>query len=172
MHICFRLLINFCLTANAGSLHIPIKGQLVYDSSSKTADLCLSPHMCPPCVFDALCNQERIPSMSATTTAPYSTDASSSTTASTASPSTSPSTGSSSTETPSTTEASTQSVTDYTPSSASETTSTTEATEATDAGNISPTTAVTEAATTVGGGIDAEGGEVLLDNFGCYYNLE
>lgn len=165
-----------CSTANAGSLRIPIEGQLIYDSSSKTADLCLSPLMCPTCVFDVLCNQGGINSMQGTNNPPYSTNALPLTTVSTTP--TSSSTEAASTESPSTTEATTQSVptteepassttasipssssiTDHTPSSASETTLLTEATEATDGGNLNPTTSVTVSAATVGGGIDAEAG--------------
>lgn len=109
--------------------------------------------------------------MQGTNNPPYSTNALPLTTVSTTPTS-------SSTESPSTTEATTQSVptteepassttastpssssiTDHTPSSASETTLLTEATEATDGGNLSPTTSVTVSAATVGGGIDAEAG--------------
>lgn len=114
--------------------------------------------------------------MQGTNNPPYSTNALPLTTVSTTP--TSSSTEAASTESPSTTEATTQSVptteepassttastpssssiTDHTPSSASETTLLTEATEATDGGNLSPTTSVTVSAATVGGGIDAEAG--------------
>ena len=159
-----------CSTANAGSLRIPIEGQLIYDSSSKTADLCLSPLMCPPCVFNALCNQGGINSMQGTNNPPYSTNALPLTTVSTTPTSSSTEAASTeattqsvpTTEEPaSSTTASTpssSSITDHTPSSASETTLLTEATEATDGGNLSPTTSVTVSAATVGGGIDAEAG--------------
>lgn len=112
--------------------------------------------------------------MQGTNNLPYSTNALPLTTVSTTP--TSSSTEAASTESPSTTEATTQSVptteepassttastpssssiTDHTPSS--ETTLLAEATEATDGGNLSPTTSVTVSAATVGGGIDAEAG--------------
>ncbi|XP_022791750.1 protein PRY1-like [Stylophora pistillata] len=175
----------FSLRVSAGSLRIPVEGQLIYDSSSKMVDLCLSAHMCPPCVFDTLCNQGGIYPMQGTNALPYSSNASPLTSVSTTptspltSVSSTPTSSSSelaSTESPSTTEATTQiistteepassttastpsssSITDHTPSSVSETTSITEATETTESGNLSPTTSVTASATTVGGGIDAE----------------
>ncbi|XP_078365294.1 uncharacterized protein LOC144649635 isoform X2 [Oculina patagonica] len=163
---CFFVWSVVCSGANAGSLRIPIGGQLVYDSSSKTADLCLSPHMCPPCVLDALCQQQNMPPVTATAAT---TEASSTGSSPTPTASTSSSTELTSTESASTTDTSTpteepasstatptapSSTTDYTHPSASPTTSATEATGS----SASPTATVTTATTTVGGGVEIEGG--------------
>ena len=161
------------LTANAGSIRIPIGGQLIYDTMSKTADLCLSPHMCPPCVLDALCQQDNKPNLG-TTAATYSTEVSSSSTSS------SPTATSFSTEITSTasapttetsvpTEESTRSTaaptspsstTEQTQPSASQVTSATEITEVTESTYTAST--YPTIATTVGGGMEPERGEMFL----------
>ena len=169
-----RLYFIFPLKANGDSLRIPIGGQLVYDTMSKTADLCLSPHMCPPCFPDALCQQENKPNVGTTATT-YSTEVSSSSTSPSPTATTSSSTELTSTASASTTDTSapteepvsstatptpSSSTTDQTQPSASPVTSATEATEATEStytANTNPTVA-----TTVGGGMELEGGKMFL----------
>ena len=163
---------GFCVTGNAGSLRIPIEGQLVYDTMSKTADLCLSPNMCPPCVYDALCHINNLRPTVATTGTPWSTDASSSattpTTTPTPTPTTSPSTeeataAEATTETSSQTpteEPSTSASTPATSSSATEITEATEATETTPNGSTEPTPTVTMTTSTVGGGVGTNEGRM------------
>lgn len=168
--IVYNVCILFSPTANAGSIRIPIGGQLIYDTMSKTADLCLSPHMCPPCVLDALCQQDQKPNLGTTATT-YSTEVSSSST----SPSPTATTELTSTASAPTTETSapteeptistsaptsSSSTTEQTQPSASQVTSITEitgATESTYTASTYPTTA-----TTVGGGMEQEGGGMFL----------
>ena len=114
-----------CIPAGySGSLRIPIKGQLVYDTVSKTGNLCVSPLMCPSCILNSLCQLDK-PTASSTST-PHSTSSS---------PTMSPS--SSSTAATETTAKS--------PTSSTQVTPTTEPTEMSTAKSTTPTEAVTTA---------------------------